>query len=257
MSKIILVYGLPGSGKSTIANKIFQKLESSIVLNGDQIRKEFNDWDFTLNGRLRQANRMKKIADESTKQWVILDFICPLVSYRNIINPDVKIFMNTISESRYNNTDKIFEKTLEENDYNFDDYNSDYQSDLIIKKIQKFDWKKETVQMLGRWQPWHDGHLELFKRCLKKTGQVSIQVRDCQNWEDSNPFDFETVKSNIIKNLDANGFTLGNDYIVQLVPNIVNITYGRKVGYKIEQEYFDNKIEDISATKIRKKMGLN
>ena len=59
MSKIILVYGLPGSGKSTIANKIFQKLESSIVLNGDQIRKEFNDWDFTLNGRLRQANRMK------------------------------------------------------------------------------------------------------------------------------------------------------------------------------------------------------
>lgn len=176
MSKIILVYGLPGSGKSTIANKIFQKLESSIVLNGDQIRKEFNDWDFTLNGRLRQANRMKKIADESTKQWVILDFICPLVSYRNIINPDVKIFMNTISESRYNNTDKIFEKTLEENDYNFDDYNSDYQSDLIIKKIQKFDWKKETVQMLGRWQPWHDGHLELFKRCLKKTGQVSIQV---------------------------------------------------------------------------------
>ena len=257
MSKIILVYGLPGSGKSTIANKIFQKLESSIVLNGDQLRKEFNDWDFTLNGRLRQANRMKKIADESTKQWVILDFICPLVSYRNIINADVKIFMNTISESRYNNTDKIFEKTLEENDYNFDDYNSDYQSDLIIQKIQKFDWKKETVQMLGRWQPWHDGHLELFKRCLIKTGQVSIQVRDCQNWEDSNPFDFETVKSNIIKNLDANGFTLGNDYIVQLVPNIVNITYGRKVGYKIEQEYFDNKIEDISATKIRKKMGLN
>ena len=82
MSKIILVYGLPGSGKSTIANKIFQKLESSIVLNGDQLRKEFNDWDFTLDGRLRQANRMKKIADESTKQWVILDFICPLVSYR-------------------------------------------------------------------------------------------------------------------------------------------------------------------------------
>ena len=111
--------------------------------------------------------------------------------------------------------------------------------------------------MLGRWQPWHDGHLELFKRCLKKTGQVCIQVRDCQNWEDSNPFNFEVVKSNIIKNLDANDFILGSDYIIQLVPNITNITYGRKVGYKIEKEYFNNAIEDISATKIRKKMGFN
>ena len=97
----------------------------------------------TLDGRLRQANRMKKIADEFTKQWVILDFICPLVSYRNIINADVKIFMNTISESRYNNTDKIFEKTLEENDYNFDDYNSDYQSDLIIQKIRNLTGKRD------------------------------------------------------------------------------------------------------------------
>ena len=110
--------------------------------------------------------------------------------------------------------------------------------------------------MLGRWQPWHQGHLELFKRCLSKTGQVCIQVRDCQNWEDSNPCDFESVKSNIVENLDINNFILGKDYIIQLVPNIVNITYGRKVGYKIEQEKFSNIIEDISATKIRKKLGL-
>ena len=54
---------------------------------------------------------------------------------------------------------------------------SDNQSDLIVKKIQTFDWRKETVQMLGRWQPWHEGHLELFKRAQLKTGQVVIQVR--------------------------------------------------------------------------------
>lgn len=65
------------------------------------------------------------------------------------------------------------------------------------------------------------------------------------------------VKSNIINNLDLNGYVLGRDYIVQLVPNIVNITYGRKVGYTIEQEHFESNIEDISATKIRKKMGIN
>ena len=56
-----------------------------------------------------------------------------------------------------------------------------------------FDWKKPTVQMLGRWQPWHDGHQELFKRCIKKTGQVIIQVRDVQGTNDKNPFDWDTV----------------------------------------------------------------
>lgn len=257
MSKIILVYGLPGSGKSTLANKIFQKLENSTLINGDLLRKKFNDWDFTLDGRLRQANRMKKIASESKKQWVILDFVCPLKTYRDIINPDIKVYMNTISEGRYDDTNIIFEKSISKNDYSFNEFNSDHQCDLIVKNIQQFDWKKETVQMLGRWQPWHDGHLELFRRCLKKTGQVAIQIRDCQNWKDSNPFDFEKVKSNIINNLDLNGYVLGRDYIVQLVPNIVNITYGRKVGYTIEQEHFESNIEDISATKIRKKMGIN
>ena len=56
-----------------------------------------------------------------------------------------------------------------------------------------FDWKKPTVQMLGRWQPWHDGHQELFKRCIKKTGQVIIQVRDVQGTNDKIPFDWDTV----------------------------------------------------------------
>ena len=257
MARIILIYGLPGSGKTTLANKIFQKLQSSEHLNGDQLRTKYNDWDFSEKGRLRQAKRMINLAKKSTKQWVILDFVCPLKSFRNIINSEIKIFMNTKKSGRFSDTNKIFEINLKENDYNFNEYSSDKQCDIIIKKIQKFDWKKETVQMLGRWQPWHDGHLELFKRCLKKTGQVCIQVRDCQNWEDSNPFNFEVVKSNIIKNLDANDFILGSDYIIQLVPNITNITYGRKVGYKIEKEYFNNAIEDISATKIRKKMGFN
>ena len=81
----VLIMGLPGSGKTTLGDKLAPLLKANRV-NADEVRKKFNDWDFTLDGRLRQANRMKKIADESTKQWVILDFICPLVSYRNIIN---------------------------------------------------------------------------------------------------------------------------------------------------------------------------
>ena len=122
-----------------------------------------------------------------------------------------------------------------------------------------FDWKKPTVQMLGRWQPWHDGHQALFKRCVAKTGQVIIQVRDVQgasggDGQDDNPFDWEAVCKNIEDGLAKDNFHRGQEFEIMLVPNIVNITYGRGVGYKFEEEVFDEAITDISATKIRKEM---
>ena len=122
-----------------------------------------------------------------------------------------------------------------------------------------FDWKKPTVQILGRWQPWHGGHQELFKRCVVKTGQVIIQVRDVQGasggiGQDDNPFDWDTVCSNIEKGLLEDGFKRGVEYEIMLVPNIVNITYGRGVGYTFEEEVFDKTVNEISATKIRKKL---
>ncbi len=122
-----------------------------------------------------------------------------------------------------------------------------------------FDWKKPTVQMLGRWQPWHDGHQALFKRCLAKTGQVIIQVRDVQGasggaGQDDNPFDWDTVCLNIEEGLLKDGFRRGEEYEIMLVPNIVNITYGRGVGYSFEEEVFSDDITQISATKIRKEL---
>jgi hypothetical protein len=122
-----------------------------------------------------------------------------------------------------------------------------------------FDWKKPTVQMLGRWQPWHEGHQALFKRCVVKTGQVIIQVRDVQgasggDGQDDNPFDWEAVCKNIEDGLAKDNFHRGQEYEIMLVPNIVNITYGRGVGYKFEEEVFEEAITDISATKIRKEM---
>ena len=122
-----------------------------------------------------------------------------------------------------------------------------------------FDWKKPTVQMLGRWQPWHQGHQELFKRCVAKTGQVIIQVRDVQGssggvGQEDNPFDWETVCKNIEEGLSRDGFKKGVDYEIMLVPNIVNISYGRGVGYVFEEEVFEDSITSISATKIREKL---
>ena len=125
-----------------------------------------------------------------------------------------------------------------------------------------FNWKKPTVQMLGRWQPWHKGHYELFKRCFAKTGQVIIQVRDVEGSsgginQNDNPFTWEDVCKNIETALKDKGFTRGIEYEIMLVPNIVNITYGRGVGYVFEQEEFSKDISEISATKIRQELRKN
>lgn len=116
-----------------------------------------------------------------------------------------------------------------------------------------FDWQRETVQMMGRYQPWHAGHRALFERAIAKTGQVCIMIRDCQGWQGSNPFEVEKVKNLIRRDLDT---LYQGQYEIQVVPNIVAITYGRDVGYKIEQEVFDDATHSISATKIRREMGL-
>ena len=113
-----------------------------------------------------------------------------------------------------------------------------------------WDNKKPTAQMLGRWQPWHDGHQKLFEEILKKTGQVNIMVRDVQGVDD-NPFDFETVKKNIEDKLNPE---FEGRFKVMMVPNITNICYGRGVGYKIEEIVLSDEIQKISATKIRAKM---
>lgn len=129
--------------------------------------------------------------------------------------------------------------------------------------IKQFDWKNPTVQMLGRWQPWHDGHSELFKRCHAMTGQVAIMIRTVPEareansrvpGQDDNPFDIKTVKENIRLGLKKEGFTEDEDYVIMIVPNIVDIGYGRGVGYTFTEHDLGKEVHNISATKIREKM---
>ena len=129
-----------------------------------------------------------------------------------------------------------------------------------------FDWQKPTTQMLGRWQPWHDGHTELFKRALAETGQVVIMIRDVGGIvgndagagrtaaQTDNPFDLDTVQSNIIAGLRKHGYEYEEEYIIQLVPNIVDISYGRGVGYTFTEHDLGKEVHNISATKIRAEM---
>ena len=123
-----------------------------------------------------------------------------------------------------------------------------------------FNYTKPTVQMLGRWQPWHDGHTELFKRCIAITGQVCIMVRDVSGsdagvpGQDDNPFNFADVFIDVQKNLSKKGFTYGEEYFIIKVPNIVDISYGRGVGYTFTEHDLGKEVHDISATKIRAKL---
>jgi len=125
-----------------------------------------------------------------------------------------------------------------------------------------FDYKKPTAQMLGRWQPWHEGHTQLFERAIEITGQVIIMVRDVQGVDagmgnTDNPFDFQKVSDDIAAGLFLRGYIIGEDFEVTLVPNIVDISYGRGVGYSFTEHDLGDRVHNISATKIRKAMREN
>jgi hypothetical protein len=283
--KKILIMGLPGSGKTYFAERLKHYLEQNgdvmkvspdKVLNyegipdhalmnvtvdwfnADEVRKRFNDWDFSREGRIRQSLRMFEFAMKCTGDFVICDFVAPLPEMRHNFKADWTIWMDTIDAGRYEDTNKAFVPP-DVYDFRITEQNADKWVEFVGSHIledrrrPRFDWQKESVQMLGRWQPWHPGHRALFERAIAKTGQVCIMIRDCQGWNDSNPFAVEQVKSYIRRDLDT---LYQGQYEILVVPNIANITYGRDVGYKIEQEVFDDATHAISATKIRKEMGL-
>ena len=285
MTKRILVMGLPGSGKTYFAEKLknylighgdIMKINPGKILNAtgipnsaiwqisvdwfnaDEIRKRFNDWDFSKEGRIRQSIRMFDFAIKCSGDFVICDFVAPLVEMRNNFKADWTIWLDTINKGRFEDTNQAF---VPPNVYDFriPEQNAEKWVEFVGEHILEnrrrptFDWKKETVQQLGRWQPWHEGHRALFDRLIQRTGQVCIMIRDCQGWQESNPFEVEKVKSFIRRDLDP---LYQGQYEIQVVPNIVHIGYGRGVGYTMEEEKFDDSITSISGTAIRKEMGI-
>ena len=111
MAKKILIMGLPDSGKTTLA-KLLAPMFNAVLLNADEVRKEADDWDFSEMGRSIQANRMKRLADEAiqSNRNVVADFVCPTEHTREDFDADYIIWMDTIKESKYEDTNKMFEQ---------------------------------------------------------------------------------------------------------------------------------------------------
>jgi Nicotinamide mononucleotide adenylyltransferase len=128
-----------------------------------------------------------------------------------------------------------------------------------------FDFKKPTTQLLGRFQPWNDGHTKLFKKALTLTGQVVIMVREVYKYkgdagggrtydQSDNPFGEISVIDSINTALSKEGYYDGEHYVIMCVPNIVDISYGRNVGYTFTEHDLGKDVHAVSSSKIREKM---
>jgi len=252
---IIQIIGLPGSGKTELAKALKERI-NAIHLNADEVRATVNsDLGFTAEDRIEQARRMGEMARLISKQGVapvIVDFICPTELTRAAFGkPDIFIWMDTIEEGRFEDTNKMFESP---SDYDIafisHDLNPNEKSTEIIKRFDLHDWSAPTTLMLGRYQPWHEGHHALYNEAGKRTEQVLLGVRNTYNTSEKNPLTFDQVKGYIAKDEFMDGA------LVLRLPNITNIVYGRDVGYKIEQVDLGADIHAISATEKRRELGI-
>ena len=251
---IIQIIGLPGSGKTTLATALKERI-NAIHLNADYVRATINsDLGFTIEDRIEHARRLGEMARmlEGQGHTVIVDFICPTELTRAAFgNPNILIWMDTISEGRFEDTNKIWEDP-QATYISFIDHqlSPEEKASVVIKTFKLHDWSAPTTLMLGRYQPWHEGHHALYVEAGKRTDQVMLGVRNTYNTSPKDPLTFDQVKEYIGKDEFMDGA------MVLRLPNITNIVYGRDVGYKIEQVTLDAKTEAISATQKRKEMGI-
>jgi adenylylsulfate kinase len=137
MPKMILIMGLPGSGKTTFAEKVTEEFASRDILfywlNADHVRTEYDDWDFSPEGRIRAAKRMRELVDKSDYEYNVVDMVAPTCETRDILKPDIMVWMNTISKGRFDDTNEMFEAPKFRRDtIMLANYGDDYDARVVV-----------------------------------------------------------------------------------------------------------------------------
>jgi cytidyltransferase-like protein len=246
----ILILGLPGAGKTTLAT-VLAPLLNAVVFNADAVRANLSrDLGFSLDDRIEHARRMGWMCDRVVEAGgtVIADFICPTEGTRHAFGEAFTIWVDRINAGRFEDTNRMFVPPR-----HFDlrvgaEGMPQYWAEQALAHLRPaFDPQKPTALFLGRYQPWHPGHQRLIEEGLRRVGQVCIAVRDTHGIDKRNPLPFFAVKQRIEAALAA----YAGRFVVVALPNITNVFYGRDVGYTVERIVLDEKTEAISATKMR------
>ena len=246
---IIQIMGQAGAGKTVLAEALADRI-NAIHINADKVRAGLNkDLGFELKDRIENARRLGELARLLDNEIVIVDFICPTTETREAFgNPDILIWVNRIEQGRFEDTNKMWQDPTECDLEIKAGLTVDQEVQLIIKQFKLPDWKAPTTLLLGRYQPWHEGHEALKEKAHERTEQVVVGVRDTYGTSEKDPLPFKVVAQRIR--------TATRSPFVVKMPNITNIVYGRDVGYKIEQVDLGAEIHAISATEKRKELGI-
>ena len=252
----ILVCGLPGAGKTTLAKALAPRI-AACHFEADEVRRRINkDLGFTPEDRIEQARRMGWLCDQVVKGGgiAIADFICPTQETRSAFvegGPAVTVWVDRIRVGRFEDTNKMFKGPLAWDVRVEAEGTPEYWAERVAKMVRpSFDPKLPTAFFLGRYQPFHDGHKALIAEGIGRIGQACVAVRDTQGTDAKNPFGFEYVRTRIETAMRE----FEGRFVVVAVPNITSIFYGRDVGYGIERIDLDASLQAVSATDARARM---
>jgi cytidyltransferase-like protein len=246
--------GLPGAGKTTLARELAPLLNAA-VFNADEVRANISkDLTFSHEDRVEHARRMGWLCDRVVESGgtAIADFICPTPAARAAFGAAFTVWVDRIKVSRFADTNAMFVPP-EQYDFRVEPEGSprNWTERILACLRPVFDPQAPTALLIGRYQPFHDGHRRLIEAALGRVGQVCIAVRDTHGTDAKNPLSYFDVKSRIEAGLRAHA----GRFVVVPLPNISHVFYGRDVGYAVERLELDADAEAISATRIREEIG--